>query len=315
MSYDLLIFQGDPAAPAETYRPLDCRLAWRVLESAFVREHARRDRDEALWFLPTHTISVFIGLENSRAQVIRASIFWGDRSTQGDSPLPHHSPGTTQQQKADLTKIFIVLQTLAEKLGAQLYDPQRGVVIPRNAISRFVEEFDRDAIARAAMARVEEEELLRTADADEAQKAQQAVSFSPWMILAALGLLGYLGVKMADDGKLKQSEHAPVMQVLNEYQPASRRNAVPNAEIWVDDRYIVHRGVLKNGQGLRGLVWVIRADGVIIEERPADDEMAFLMARMEPDVVYGVQLKLYGKDDEAGRAVSQLITFSLPPRQ
>lgn len=319
MSYDLEIFHGDPAAAEETFRPLDCRLAWRVLEEMLAQERVERDRDELVWFLPTRTVNIFVGQAGETVQSMAASMLWGDRSL----PLADlaqaevNSPAWLERQKADMTRVFILLQTLAEQLGAQIYDPQREDFLPRAAISAFVEGFDHEAEMRMAMDPEGGQAAFRTDDRmEDAMKARRAITFSPWTVVIALFALGFIGVKMVDRGEMKRADHVPVMQVLNDYQPASRRNAVPRAEIWVDPNYVLRRSVLKNGEGVRGLVWVIRADGKLLQERPADDEMALQMRSLRQGVTYSVQLKLYdGSYGGEGRAVSDLVTFRAPPAQ
>lgn len=310
MSYDLEIFNGDPAAPEESFAPLDSRLAWRVVEELLVQEQTMRDRDELLWFLPTRTVNIFLGGERDMVPTVAAAMVWGNRADPqfDDTVRPNSTPELVRQQKADLTRIFIVLQNLASRLGARVYDPQQGDFLPPESISHFVETFDYSDVVRPYMDYAQQEPVvLRTTDAEQARKA---ITFSPWLVLGALLLVGAAGLYMTRDGRsIPPPSYVPRMERLNDYEPGHRRNAPPQAEIWVDDDLVVHRGALRNGDGMRGLHWVIRADGQLLEERPADDETSVRIVDMASGVTYTVQLKLYndttGKD---GRVASEMVT-------
>lgn len=315
MAYELEIFNGDPDAPEESFAALDSRMAWRVLRELLAQEAFEYDHDEVMWYLPTRTVDIFLGQEDETITTIAAAMVWGNRADPDflDNPLvPDSSPEVTRQQKADLTRIFIVMQTLAQKLGARVYDPQQGEFLGREDIRQFVEETDHDAVAYTTMDYEGEEPLYpQTTDAEQALTPRKAMTFSPVAVLAVLVCIGLLGMIMTRDGKtIRPPDYVPQMKTLSTYQPASKRNAVPSAEIWVDDYYTVHRSPLKDGQGVRGLYWIIRADGQLLEQRPADDEMEMRLEQMYVGVTYSVQLKLYGEAyGEEGLVVSEPVRF------
>lgn len=318
MTYDLEIFSGEPDAPEASFTPLDSRLAWHVLGELLAQEAIEQDQDEVIWFLPTRTVDILLGHEDEQVTSIAASMVWGNRADPEfavNPPVPNSTPEMIRQQKADLTRIFIALQTMAQQLGARVYDPQRGDFLSREDIGRFVEEFDHEAVAHTYMDYEGTEQLYRhTTDAEQALTPQKAIHFPTWLVLGVLVIIGVIGMQMTRDGKtIRPPEYVPQVQTLSDYQPASKRNAVPRAEIWVDEHYIVHRSPLKNGQGVTGLYWVIRADGILLQQRPADGEMAMQLAEMHPGITYSAQLKLYGERyGEEGQVVSDAVRFSLP---
>lgn len=312
MSYDLEIFNGDPAAPEESFQPLHCRLAWNMLSEMLAHEHVVSDADELVWFLPTRTVNIYIGHEDETIQSMGVSMVWGDRSQEDfdASVLPNATPELAQQQKADLTKIFILLHSLAEKLHAQLYDPQREDFLKREDIAAMVEGFDHDAAVRGGMDYDQTEDVyLQTLDEEDEISPRRALTFSPWTILAVIFILGLLGSRLVGEPEVETKNNAPQMRVLSEYQPASRRNAVPQAELWVTEDYTIHRSPLKHAASEEGLTWVVYADGELLGERPAADEKAFRLLDMQTGVTYSVQLKLYR--EEGARQVSEMVNFRL----
>lgn len=316
MSYDLEIFNGNPDEPEDTFAPLDSRLAWRVLDESLPVEDTARDHDELVWYLPTFTVDFFLGHAEDAVQSMGAAILWGNRSDPDFAavmPDPQDE-AYRAQQRSDLARIFIILQTMAEKLGAQVYDPQHGVFTSRADMDAFVAQFADDAVMQMTMTDAAAYPL--TDDEDEKITIAEAVQFSPWtvlIILVVLGLMGYYFIG-GDDEPANARSATPVANSLTQYQPASRRNAVPTASVWVDDAYTVHRSPVKNDYGIKGLVWVIKADGKLVTERPADNEMSFRMGNLREGVTYSVQLKLYdGSHDGAGRVISELLTFTRRP--
>lgn len=315
MAYDLEIFSGDPDAPEESFVPLDSRMAWRVLEELLAQDTVEQDQDEIIWFLPTRTVDILVGHEDEQVTTLAASMVWGNRADPEfavNPPVANSTPEVIHQQKADLTRIFILMQTLAQKLGAQVYDPQRGVFLGREDIGWFVEEFDHEATTHAYMDYAGTEQLYRyTTDEEQALTPRKAFSFSPVMVLGVLVVIGFIGMQMTKDGKtIRPPDYVPQMETLSDYQLAAKRNAVPSAEIWVDDYYTVHRSPLKNGKGVQGMYWIIRADGQLMEQRPADDELQMRLDEMYAGITYSVQLKLYGERyGEEGQVVSEAVRF------
>lgn len=328
MSYDLEIFDGNPEAPEDTFRPLDCRLAWHVLAEFLAHERTERDRDEMVWFLPTRTVSLYLGEEDDTVPSMAASLVWGDRSdTALDLSAPPVNDGNDAAIRADLSKIFITLQNLAEKLGAKLYDPQQESFVERREISRFVEDFNHDdlvrRIAQGEYVAQPGAEPLAQRTSDEAQRQAAALRwgrFKPLHVLAALVILALLGNKFMNryDRQMERRavEQGAVEQTIGPRgigAPADRtvqEAALPSVELWVDANHTLHRSSLQNGGDARMLTWVIQVNGQTVLERNAEGETQYRFYNLASGNTVTAYLKAFVN----GRyhTVSNVVSFQIP---
>lgn len=316
MSYDLEIFDGNPEASEDNFRPLDCRLAWNSLQELLVRERTERDHDEMVWFLPTRTVSLYLGHEDETVPSMAASLVWGDRSRE-DLDLTAPPEGDDVQMRADLTKIFITLQSLAEKLGARLYDPQHEDFVERAEISRFVEEFNHDDLVR----RIAQGEHItmpgaeplqqRTTDESERYGLSSYLRFKPATILAVLVVIGLIGMKISNRVDRHEARNGEIstQRVVPE-ATAPRTSEMPSAELWVDANYTVHRSALQPAEGTRMLTWVIQSNGQTVLERNAENETQYSLARFVSGSVVTVYLKAWVNGGY--HTVSNVVTFKVP---
>jgi hypothetical protein len=181
MSYDLEILDGNPEEAEDNLRPLDCRLAWHSLQELLVRERVESDHDELLWFLPTLTVSLYVGHADDTVPSMAAAIV---RSIDASASLEQDA-----ELRRDFGRIVVALQSLAETLGATLYDPQQEKLLPRSATEAYVDAMAADGFALLAP----EAAPIRSFDEDEVLPAPAPFSLSLWLVLFVLAMIGMLG--------------------------------------------------------------------------------------------------------------------------
>lgn len=289
MSYDLEIFDGDPEASEDSFRALDCRLAWHVLQEMLAKERVESDRDELLWFLPTLTVSLYIGHADDTVSSMAAAIV---RSIDESE-----STENTSRLREDLTRILIVLETLAAKLEARLYDPQLGEDVLRSSLGKFVEAKEATGFADFAP----EAAPLRTLDADERATVEKVFSFNPILILLVMALLsGLLAWWPAQE---TQSEPE---QAVADAPPA------PAAlmKVMLGEDYSLSHSAIPQGVELTKLTWMVQVDGEAAFELPAvaGQPLHYPLTGAGKNVT--VYLK--AEYDGAYRVVSDVVSFKVP---
>lgn len=314
MSYDLEIFNGNPEEPEDTFAQLDCRLAWRTLEELLAKEKILTDQDELIWFLPTRTVSIYLGTEDEKVRSMAAALVWGDRSVDSSDAMTMPPVGENDaEMRADLTRIFIVLHSLATKLGAALYDTQHGIFVERAKISQFVEEFNHDDMVRRVASGETGAEAVPLRTTDEGQKLtpKKLIQFKPITVLAVLLVLGLLGMKVMNRTERIEARHGVTGERSAVTAPARtqqpQRTGTPRAELWLAENNVINRSALQHAEGVRNLTWVIQSNGQTVLERNAQNETQYSLNRFTKGSVVTVYLKAWF--DGGYHTVSNVVTF------
>ncbi|MCH2547088.1 MAG: hypothetical protein MK052_05730 [Alphaproteobacteria bacterium] len=328
MSYDLEIFNGNPEDAEETFAHLDCRLVWHTLKELLPSEKIEFGEDELVWFLPTRTVSMYLGREDETVQTIAAMLVLGDRSEETELTYPPKALEDPEQVREDLSRVIVTLLALADKLGAQVYDPQNDMIWTHDKVSDFVDNFDHDeAVMRVMQQHLAQGDVEGAAiDANdgftpenETHTRRPTLSQSGlYTIISLIIVVGFVGMKLmhrAERNEARQNRMVEQQEPARYpgYQSAptqSMRTGVPSARIWLAEDYTINRSDLENAEGTRALTWVIQANGNTMLERNAKNEMQYRYYRLQPGVTYTVYLKAFF--DGAYHTVSNVLSFQVP---
>jgi hypothetical protein len=126
MSYDLLVFRGGKGdSAAGPYDPLDLAVAREViLASGGIDDFG----EELVWGRGTLVVSVLLNVDDTGVLRSVESGIVGD-------------PAPPEQREREFKDVLGLLLRLAERLGAQLYDPQRTQFLDRRDIELVAKDF------------------------------------------------------------------------------------------------------------------------------------------------------------------------------
>ena len=322
MSYDFEIFDGDPEAPESEFRALDCRLAWHTVTELLSHERTEHDQDEMLWYLPNLTVSFYLGEKDENVHSMAATIVFGDLPPKDAEPSVHQSAESATRK--DMARVMIVLRTLAEKLGAQVYDPQDERFVEDVSAAHFADNLaNKDGLQEEYNFSPQNDLFLaRTAREQQNSSQPKAFGIKPAAIIAVVLLLGFIGLKVVnriDRQDAREEEmHQAQLQALAQVQNAARTpvatakkaDVIPSAEIWVDENFTFHRSALKSDEQVRMLTWVIQVDGQTVLERAAENETQYRYFNMNAGSTVTAYLKAHVNGSY--HTVSNVVSFRVP---